>query len=136
MDKKKVGPPKGSKNAETWTIKEATELFNKAIDLTNDKELNYDFIGEVARDLKQYKEIFNYLSGKFPELKGLHKLIISNCESNCYTSGKTGKIVPSLAIMNLKSNHGWTDRVDNTSKGNEIKQEKTKIIFKGFEQPE
>lgn len=37
-----------------------------------------------------------------------------------------------MAIMNLKSNHGWTDRVDTTSKGNEIKS--TPIDLSGLSQ--
>jgi hypothetical protein len=45
--------------------------------------------------------------------------IEQECEANCFLHGKKGEIVPSLAIMNLKSNHGWTDRVasqnDNTN---------------------
>jgi len=111
---------KGNKNAETWTIDEATKLFNDAIDLTTEKkgETNeFDFIGEVAQRLGTYKEIFIYLKKKFPELKRLNKKLISNVESNCFSNGKKGNINTAMAIVNLKSNHGWTDRVDNTTKG-------------------
>lgn len=120
-----AGAPKENKNAEKWTLKEATKLFDDALKLSKEKKDNqytYDFIGEIARDLDQYKEVFSYLSDKFPLLKNKHNRIISNCESNCFYNGKNSNIVPSLAIMNLKSNHGWTDRVDNTSKGDKISQ--------------
>ena len=64
--------------------------------------------------------MFDYIIDKYPSLKGHKKRIKRNCETNCFSSGKKGDIIPSLAIMNLKSNHGWTDRVDNTTKGGSI----------------
>jgi hypothetical protein len=115
-----MAAPKGNNNAEVWTIEEATELMNNALELSKDKE--YDFIGEIAKELDQYKEIFSYLADKFESLKSIHKKIISNCEANCFYNGKKQNITPSLAIMNLKSNHGWTDRVDNTTQGEKVNQ--------------
>ena len=115
-----AGAPKNNKNAEKWTEEAATELFEKAIKLTQQKtdgQYDYDFIGQIARELETFKEIFTYLVGRFPSLKNKHNIIISNCEANCYYNGKNQNIVPSLAIMNLKSNHGWTDRVDQTTGG-------------------
>ena len=111
---------KGNKNAEKWTFEEAEELLKKAIEIS--KKRDYDFIGEVAKKQGTYKDFYNYIVNKFTELKPLLKQIKSNCESNCFYNGKKGNIVPSMAIMNLKSNHGWTDRVetDVTTKGKEI----------------
>ena len=109
-----------NKNAEKWDLETATKFMESALELSEDKQRTYDFIGEIARDLKQYKEIFGYLSKKFVELEYAHKRIISNCEANCFYNGKKQNIMPSLAIMNLKSNHGWTDRVDSTTKGDKI----------------
>lgn len=111
---------KGNKNAETWTLEEATELFNKAIELTSASDNDFDFIGEVAKHLGTYKEIFSYLRKKYPELKKLRRNLISNVESNCFYNGKKGNINTAMAIVNLKSNHGWTDRVDNTSKDKKV----------------
>ena len=59
-----------------------------------------------------YKDVYKHLLGRFPELKRLNNVLHSNCEANCYANGKNQKIVPSMAIMNLKSNHGWTDRIE------------------------
>lgn len=115
-----MGAPKKNTNAEKWTIQEAEKFFNEAIELSKDG--NHDFIGEVAFDLDQDKGVFDYLVEKFPQLKPLKARVKNNCEVNCFRSGKKGKIVPSIAIMNLKSNHGWTDRVDSTSKGEKISQ--------------
>ena len=111
---------KGNKNAEKWTFEEAEELLKKAIEIS--KKRDYDFIGEVAKKQGTYKDFYNYIVNKFTELKPLLKQIKANCESNCFYNGKKGNIVPSMAIMNLKSNHGWTDRVetDVTTKGKEI----------------
>jgi len=111
--------PEENKNAEKWTLEESISFFDKAIKLSNTKEtLNdsgiesykYDFIGEVARELGSYKEIFTYLKDKFKELKYVHKTLITNLEANCFYNGKKGHIKEASAIMNLKSNHNWTDR--------------------------
>lgn len=119
---------KDNDNAEKWTLEKAHELFDRAIELTDIKyngAYKYDFIGEVARELKQYKEIFSYLKGKFPELKRKHKLLITNMEASCFYNTKKGNIKEGIGIVNLKSNHNWTDR---------IKEEQTiiekKTIFK------
>jgi hypothetical protein len=121
-----MAAPENNTNAEKWTLQEAENFFNSAIALSEDR--NYDFIGEIAKEMKSYKEIFTYLSDKYKELKTLHNVLLSNCEANCFYNGKKQNIVPSLAIMNLKSNHGWTDRIDNTTKGNEIST-RPQIIF-------
>ena len=110
---------KDNTNAEKWDLSAAESFFDKALKLSNDETKNFDFVGEIARELKSYKEVFTYLSDKFPELKIKHKILLSNCEANCFYNGKKQNIVPSLAIMNLKSNHGWTDRAE----VKEIKQE-------------
>lgn len=103
-----MAAPQNNKNAEKWTYKEAKDFMEKAVSLSYSKE--YDYIGEVAKDLKTYHEVFDYLSNKFKDLKRLKNLIISNCEVNCFSNAKKGDIVASVAIMNLKSNHKWTDR--------------------------
>lgn len=113
-----AGAPKNNKNAEEWTIKEATELFNDSLEYSTQKE--YDFIGEIARDLGTYRDVYKYLVGKFPELKQIHNRILSNLEANCFSHAKTGKIREATAIVNLKSNYKWTDRIDTTTKDEKI----------------
>ena len=108
----------GNQYKEDWTLEKATEFMKEAVELSSQRK--YDFIGEVAKDQKSYHLVYKYLVDKFPELKPFLDTIKTNCETNCFFNGKSGNIVPSLAIMNLKSNHGWTDRVDTTTKGNEI----------------
>jgi hypothetical protein len=117
----------GNNNAEKWDFESAKKFMDKAVELSKDRM--YDFIGEVARDLGQYHQVFKYLGSKYPELKLQNKIILANCESNCFFNGKKNNIVPSMAIMNLKSNHGWTDRIDNTTKGESTTNDKVTITF-------
>jgi hypothetical protein len=108
---------KNNKNAEKWSEEDAIDFFNKAIELSKSKKgdvYNYDFIGEVARELDSYKEIFTYLKDKFKSLKKLHTKLVSTLEANCFYNSKKNNINIAIGIVNLKSNHGWTDRVDNT----------------------
>lgn len=125
-----AGAPKGNKNAEKWTEEEAIKIYNEAISLTTgEKAKEYDFIGEIARDLGISRDIFTYLKGKFKEVEHLHKLLISNLEANCFTHVKKGDINTAAGIINLKSNHDWTDRVDQTSKGEKTNTNKVTIKF-------
>lgn len=103
-----MGAPKHNKNAEQWSFEDAKELFNSALELT--KLDDYDFIGEIARDLNTYRTIFDYLVNKFPELDETHKRILSNLEANCFLHTKKEIINVATGIVNLKSNYKWTDR--------------------------
>lgn len=103
-----MAAPKKNTNAEKWTFKEAERHFLKAVEFSLNKD--YDFIGEVAQAMGSYKHVFIYLSAKYPELKTYLDQIVSNCESNCFYNAKKGNIKEATAIINLKSNHGWTDR--------------------------
>ena len=121
---------KDNKNAETWTFEDAEKLFNNCLVTAKDKTLDCnDFIGEVAQENDTTLWQLDYLKEKYPILENVYRQIKSNCESNCFANGKKNKIVPSLAIMNLKSNHGWTDRVESTNNNNNINQEVTPISF-------
>jgi hypothetical protein len=113
-----MAAPNGNKNAEQWTLEDATKLFDDAIELSNGDE--YDFIGEIARELKTYREIFVYLSDKYKELNIKHKIILSNLEANCFSHAKKGTIKEATAIVNLKSNYKWTDRSDLTTNNESI----------------
>jgi hypothetical protein len=115
-----MSAPIENTNAEKWTIEEATNLFEKALEKSIDND--YDFIGEIARDLNTYRDVFTYLVDKFPELKTLHKRILSNLEANCFSHTKTNKINTAVGIVNLKSNYNWTDRqqTDVTTNGKDL----------------
>jgi hypothetical protein len=114
-----MAAPKKNKNAEKWTYEEAIKVFDAAVELA--KTGTYDFLGEIAREQDLYLEIYDYLTDKFTDLKPYQTKLKRLCEANCFSNGKTGKIVASLAIMNLKSNHAWTDRNDVTSGGETVK---------------
>lgn len=132
----------GNNNAEVWTLEEAEKLFDKALEIVSAEEIyivaggikvngfKYDFIGELIRDLrnefqdkKVYRDLLNnYLPTKFPELKSKYNQILNEIETNCFHNAKKGNINTAVGIVNLKSNHKWTDRTQNdvTSDGEKI----------------
>lgn len=115
----------GNKNAEIWSEEKSNELFDKAIAIANEYDdstdtYRFDFIGEVARELGLYKEVFTNLKKRFPSLEDKHRAMVSTLEANCYYNTKRNKINTAVGIINLKSNHGWTDRADVTSKGETV----------------
>ena len=111
---------KGNKNAEKWTLTEATKLFSDSLVKALEKEKNaagketnaykYDFIGEVARDLNTYHHVYAHLVTQYPELKSKFTELKATLEANCYFNTKKGNIREAIGIVNLKSNHKWTDR--------------------------
>lgn len=119
-----MAAPKENTNAEKWSFEESEKILLEAVEMAYKKDSDgykYDFIGEIARELKLYKEVFTYLRDKYPkELTELHKELISTLEANCFYNAKKGNINTAIGIVNLKSNHGWTDRVDTTSKDEKI----------------
>jgi len=120
-----AGPPKGNKNAEKYNYEKAEEILSEAVVISLKQE--FDFIGEVAQEIGSTYQKLSELTKKYPDLKPLYDEMKSNCEVNCFRNGKKGNINTGMAIMNLKSNHGWTDRIDSTSKGQEIKSSITNI---------
>ena len=113
-----AGAPKGNKNAEKWTLEKGVELLQECVEISEDQELDCnDFIGEVAQAAGTTRQPLDYLGEKFEECKELLNRVKSNCEANCFRNAKKGSINSALGIINLKSNHGWTDRVDQTTKG-------------------
>lgn len=111
-----AGAPEDNVNAEKWTEQLGLDLFNKAIELT-EGESKHDFIGEVAKELGTYRDVFTYLKDKYKSCKSLYKQLSQNLEANCFSHGKDGAINPAMAIMNLKANYKWSDRVETTIQG-------------------
>lgn len=117
-----MGAPKGNKNAEVYNEDEAIKLFNDSIEYANkfdevDKFYEYDFIGEVARALGTYHHIYNHLVTRFPQLNQQLTELKDTLETNCYYNTKKGKIREATGIVNLKSNHKWTDRTQTEHSG-------------------
>jgi len=112
-----MAAPAGNKNAEKWSLEHAEVLFQKCLNVARDKDReDNDFIGEIALACDTYLTQLHDLKDKYPTLEIIFKQIKSCCEANCFRNGKKNKIIPSMAIMNLKSNHGWTDRSENINK--------------------
>lgn len=128
-----AGAPYGNKNAEKWSFKKAIKLFKDAIELCDEKDddaYKFDFIGEIARELGTFHEIFEHLSKRFPSLKRLKNQLDTKIQSNCYSNTKRGKIREATGIVNLKSNWGWTDRLKSESE--HIIKEAPTFIFKNL----
>ena len=113
-----MGAPKENINAEKWTVDSAEEFLNECIKLSSrkieystGKGFEFHFIGEIASELNQYSGLPLYLGEKFKTLKPLYNRLKTKLESNCFFDSKRGIIKEASAIMNLKSNYGWTDRV-------------------------
>jgi hypothetical protein len=118
----KVGAPIGNTNPQIWTLEKSNELLDKAIALTDEMETvivdkipveayKFDFIGEIARELDIYRDLIpRDIKKHHPELTEKINKLINRLEANCYSNTKKGKINTAVGIVNLKSNHGWTDR--------------------------
>lgn len=126
---------KDNNNAEKWTEEEAKNLFNKAIEMSG-ADSDYDFIGEVARDLGTYRDIFTYLKDKFDSCKSLYKLLSQNLEANCFSHTKRGEINTAVGIVNLKANYRWSDRVETTLQGGDKPIQTTTINLGNGTKPE
>ena len=119
-----MAAPYGNKNAEKWSMRKATMLFKDALAIIDQKEerkiagvkvegYKFDFIGEVARELGTFHEIFEHLTKRFPSLERLKNELHTKIESNCYSNTKKGFIREATGIDNIKSNWKWTDRTEN-----------------------
>lgn len=119
---------KGNTNALKWDYDKSKKLMDDALKLCDEKEdytvqgrkvkgYKFDFIGELARELKVYREVLTIvIPNAHNDLEESLKQIKTILESNCYSNTKKGIINTAVGIVNLKSNHKWTDRIDNTSK--------------------
>lgn len=137
----------GNKNAEIWNEEKTLELYNKALELckrkteytVNGKEVQgyeFDFIGELADELDNiFKEniyrklIDSHLPNRFESAKKFFEQIKNKLETNCYSNTKKGIINTATGIVNLKSNHGWTDRVENRNENTNIDKPTPRISF-------
>jgi len=139
-----MAAPKDNDNAEIWSEEKANEFLNECYSLTRQKTtyvvyggarldgFEFHYIGEVCAELEQYVDLPLYLKNKFTSSKKIYNKIKTKLESNCFSDSKKGIIKEASAIMNLKSNYGWTDRVDNTSKDEKINVAQPTIVFKKF----
>lgn len=107
-EKRKYETMFGNKNAEKIIESDALNILNDLFELSLDSQ--YDFIGEIVRVQGIRRSQLTYLTNKFESCKSIYVDILSNLESNCFGNAKKGTIKEATAIINLKSNHKWTDR--------------------------
>ena len=130
----KAGAPKDNKNAEKWTLEKSIELFDSADDIVKRKTeylvhgskiqgYEFDFIGELADELEVYRDLLQRdIPNKFPQFTARFNKLKNKLETNCYSNTKKGIINTAVGIVNLKSNHNWTDKLqtDHTTNGKDI----------------
>jgi hypothetical protein len=140
-----MAAPVSNINAKKWNLKKSISIFKKAIELSNQKEIfdfgvngkkegyKFDFIGEIAAELKVYRELFIYLKDTYKVLERLDRQLHTNIERNCFSNTKKGIIKEGTGIINLKSNYKWKDRVDSTTDDKEIVQHFGGVSFTVFD---
>jgi len=99
----------GNLNAEQYTLEDSLDLFSQMIIMSQDD--SYTFIKQITREYGVTENVIKHLVKRFPTLKEPYDLIKENLETNCYTATNDGKLKLPLAMLNLKSNYGWTERV-------------------------
>jgi len=140
---------KGNKNAEKWSQEDAENLYSFCEEIIDDETeyivkdekiigYKFDFIGELIKVLKKefkpkkiYRKLLSeHLPSRFEGLQLRYLQLKEDLESNCYSNTKKGIINTAVGIVNLKSNHKWTDRVQNdvTSKGDKIEKQPQFIV--------
>lgn len=124
-----MAAPKNNKNAEKWNLQTAEGLIDKMIKSSEIKSnyligsgqnasyvegYKFDFIGEISLEFGVYRELVTRdLRTRFEELHPKIDKLVKLMERNCYSNTKKGIINTAVGIVNLKSNHNWTDRVQN-----------------------
>lgn len=101
----------GNLNAELYSEEQSLDLFCQMIVMSQDN--SYTFIKQITREFGITENVIKHLVKRFPTLKEPYDLIKENLETNCYTATNDGKLKLPLAMLNLKSNYGWTDRIEN-----------------------
>ena len=102
---------KGNKNAELWTKKETELFFNESLEISEKTDIY--FIGTIAKELKTYRQVYEYLVNKFPVFNSVKDKIDSNIENNLFLARLTDKDISTpLAIFGLKNSHNWKDKTE------------------------
>ena len=106
--------PKGNNNAEKWTEQQASEFVESVLDYVQSNS-SCVFIGEPVTELGYYRELWNYISGKFD----FHtiKRVESILESRLVKSGISGTNNATMTIFTLKNNYNWRDKTETEHSG-------------------
>lgn len=103
----------GNLNAELYSLEDSLDLFGQMLVMSRDNK--YTFIKQLSIQFGISYDIIVHLKKRFSQLVPIYNLIKDNLENNCYTASNEDKLKLPLAILNLKSNYGWTDRIENST---------------------
>jgi len=122
--------PKGNKNNEKWTEKEAKSFVDSVLKYVQDHP-KCMFIGEAVTELGYYRTLWDYLADKFDF--DTVKRVESILESRLVKAGLSNETNSTMTIFTLKNNYKWTDKHehDHTTDGEAIKGTEIKIITQG-----
>lgn len=101
------GAPYGNQNALKWDYEASVKLFD---DMLEESYTGVDFLGTLQRKFKITRNVITLILDRYPDLKETWDLVKESVESNCYENAKKAK-GQAIYIINLKSNHKWTDRI-------------------------
>ena len=131
---------KGNNNDEKCTLKEATDLANKALEAVDDKCY---FISTIAEKCETYRDLFQYLMKKFNNDEVVFrtlKRMYNKCESIIWEKAAKGEVDKTIAIFALKSLHGLMEtskqQIEHKVDLSEISDEDLDAQIKGFTQAE
>ena len=103
-------PPKGSKNAEKWTIENVSKLADELIEWFKHPENFYAKSFFLERNL--YEDLRYYLRDKFPLFSDILKKAKELQEAKLVESGLLQKTNPAMTIFMLKAKHKFKDKIE------------------------
>lgn len=119
-----MAAPLNNNNAGKWTVEDARELCQKALDAIS---TDCFYMSKVADKVDAYPQLFMYLAEKYgnDEIVFLTiKKMYNRCEAIITEKTGNGDIVPSLGIFILKAYHGLVEtsrqQIDHTTQGEKM----------------
>lgn len=115
--------------AEKWTEQKSLELGNDLIKWMKESEDNMFFEEFLVIERDLYPDLIRYLKCKFTSFYELLEKAKKIQEIKLVKYGVGDRLNATMTKFTLTNNHGWTEKVDSTTKGKEINNQPPTIIF-------
>lgn len=119
----------GNKFAEKWTEEKALSLGNKLIEWLKAEEENIFFAEFLYINNDYYEELISYLTKKFKSFLNLIEKAKKIQEIKLMKFGCFDKLNSTMTKFTLTNNHGWKDKQDMTTDGEQINNKEFKVII-------